>query len=113
MKCIKCGQDFDPGDFSLVLLHEHYGYNWNNGGHKERPPGILIGKSFTVEQSKNIERVGFVNESSDMDVTFRENGTYRYLDVPYEMFLSVAKSENPGAAIANDIKGKFRFIRVD
>lgn len=113
MKCVKCGHDFDPGNFSLVLLHEHYGYNWNNeDNQKERPPGILVGQTFTVEQSENIERVRFVNDSGDMDVTFRGANTYRYLDVPYDTFLSVAKSDNPGATIANDIKGKFRFVQI-
>jgi len=66
-------------------------------------------------QSSAIESVDYQtnNGSPWLDVTFKSGGKYRYLDVPLSVFNELANAESYGRFFQNNIRGQFKFEKLD
>jgi len=68
-------------------------------------------------KSSNIQTVSFTDtDKSDdgmMEITFSSGKTYRYFEVPYEVFDSLCNAESPGSFFAHEVKGHYEFEKVE
>ena len=84
MKCLTCGDFFNMSNLSEVLMHEHKGIWLRNN-----ITGQLSCVSLAEKESINVKNISFNNDDDSMDVTYRNDNTYRYLDIPYDVFLKL------------------------
>lgn len=70
-------------------------------------------RTFTEEESKNIKRLAFNYDRNTVDVLFRDDDDYRYLDVPSALLAEFSNSDKPGAFLAQRIKGHYRFYHLN
>jgi hypothetical protein len=62
--------------------------------------------------SSNLAAVGYDEESSILQVEFKNGGTYQYFDVPENLFEGLRDADSVGGFLAKNIKGGFRFSKV-
>jgi hypothetical protein len=62
--------------------------------------------------SSNIESVGYDEDSSTMQLQFKNGGLYQYFDVPEDVFIGLRDAPSAGKYLAERIKGVFRFSKV-
>lgn len=62
--------------------------------------------------SSNIESVGHDEDSSTLQVEFKNGGTYQYFDVTEEEFIGLRDADSPGKYFASRIKGTYRYSKV-
>ncbi len=62
-------------------------------------------------KSSNIAKTRYVD--GNMDIQFTNGATYRYKDVPEEVFDELLKAESVGKFFFSKIKGKFEYEEVD
>lgn len=63
--------------------------------------------------SKNVDSIDYLASKTVMTVKFRNGGEYQYFDVPEDVFKQFQVAKSPGVFMAESIKGKFRFAKVD
>lgn len=108
MNCTICGENIDLNSLNDVLFHEHIGLECD-----ANITGCLVEKSFTKEESINIEKISFNKDDSTMDLTYRNTGTYRYFDLPEYLFKLMSDAQNPGKFLHEKIKGNFRYHYIN
>jgi hypothetical protein len=108
IECGICHELFSPADLSEVFKHEH------NGLSCETKVGVCVERIFTEAESVNIKRLRFDYAKGTVDVCFRRwEADYRYLDVPSNILVDFSNSDKPGAFLAQQIKGNFRFYHLN
>jgi hypothetical protein len=60
--------------------------------------------------SSNVSSVK--RDGGDLIVTFKNGGSYRYEDVPDEVYVEYEKAESKGSFIARSLRGKFRTQKL-
>jgi len=66
----------------------------------------------TNVDSSNVESVGYDEDSSTLQVEFKNGGVYQYFDVPEEVFIGLRDADSVGRYLNVNIKGIFRYSKV-
>ena len=66
----------------------------------------------TSVNSSNVESVGYDEDSSTLQVEFKNGGTYQYFDVPENVFIGLRDADSVGGYLAAVIKGSYRYSKV-
>lgn len=62
--------------------------------------------------STNIARLQYNMETLALDVEFRSGKTYRYHEVPYDIFNAFIAAPSPGKFLNSTIKGVYREKQI-
>ena len=63
-------------------------------------------------QSSMMTRVEYDEEAREFDITFTSGKTYRYLDVPLEIYVGLLDAESKGEFFNDAIKDEFVYGAV-
>ena len=63
-------------------------------------------------ESSNVEAVGYDEDSSTLQVEFKNGGLYQYFDVPIHIFEGLRDASSVGQYLATNIKGIYRYSKV-
>lgn len=63
-------------------------------------------------KSSQIKAIGYDNETSELYVAFNNSTTYKYSNVPYEVYEKMLASESIGKFLGAFIKGKYEYVKV-
>jgi len=63
-------------------------------------------------ESSSLHAVGYAPETKSLRVTFRNGSTYRYFDVPYEVFQDLLHANSKGRYFNDSIRPAFRYERL-
>ncbi|MBU0673149.1 MAG: KTSC domain-containing protein [Proteobacteria bacterium] len=66
----------------------------------------------TSVDSSNVESVGYDEDSSTLQIEFKNGSTYQYFDVPEDVFIGLRDADSVGRYLAARIKGTYRYSRV-
>lgn len=66
----------------------------------------------TNVDSSNVESVGYDENSSTLQVEFKNGGVYQYFDVPEEVFVGLRDADSVGRYLNANIKGTYRYSKV-
>lgn len=62
--------------------------------------------------STNVASVGYSRHLRALEIEFTRGAIYRFLDVPSNVYRGLLAAESKGRFIAENIRGKYRFVRV-
>ena len=62
--------------------------------------------------STNVASVGYSRHLRALEIEFTRGAIYRFLDVPPKVHQGLIAAESKGRFIAENIRGKYRFVRV-
>ena len=83
---------------------ERAAYRATHGTREERSGRFI--------QSPTILSVEYDNDARAMDITFAEGRTYRYLDVPPEIYANLLDAESKGRFFLRNIRDTFAYDEV-
>lgn len=63
-------------------------------------------------KSSNVVSVGYEAETRTLEIQFK-SGVYQYAGVPPETYANLLTAESIGRYVAQEIRAKFKGIRVD
>ena len=66
----------------------------------------------TNVDSSNVESVGYDENSSTLQVEYKNGGVYQYFDVPEEVFIGLRDTDSVGRYLNANIKGTYRYSKV-
>lgn len=66
----------------------------------------------TSVDSSNVESVGYDEDSSTLQIEFKNGSTYQYFDVPEDVFIGLRDADSVGRYLTAMIKGTYRYSRV-
>lgn len=66
----------------------------------------------THVDSSNVEAVGYDEDSSTMQVEFKNGTMYQYFDVPENVFIGLRDADSVGGYLAASVKGAYRYSKV-
>ena len=66
----------------------------------------------THVDSSNVEAVGYDEDSSTLQVAFKNGTMYQYFDVPENVFIALRDADSVGGYLAARIKGTYRYSKV-
>jgi hypothetical protein len=64
-------------------------------------------------QSSVMTSIGYDNETQALDITFTSGETYRYSNVPRDIYAALLNAESKGEFFNDHVKGIFPFTKVD
>lgn len=62
--------------------------------------------------SSNVDTVGYDEDSSTLEVGFKNGATYQYFDVPKNIYEELRDAGSVGGYLASHVKGIYRYSRV-
>jgi hypothetical protein len=62
--------------------------------------------------SSNVESIGYDEDSSTLEIEFKNGTTYQYFDVPENVYNELKNADSVGGYLASRIKGTYRYSRV-
>ena len=62
--------------------------------------------------STNVASVGYSRHLHALEIEFVRGAVYRFLDVPQKLYRQLLASDSKGHFIAENLRGKYDFIRV-
>ncbi|MDP1550293.1 MAG: KTSC domain-containing protein [Nitrosomonas sp.] len=66
----------------------------------------------TSVTSSNVESIGYDEDSSTLEIEFKNGATYQYFDVPEVVFTELRDADSVGGYLAARIKGTYRYSKV-
>jgi hypothetical protein len=63
--------------------------------------------------SSNVASVGYDDESRTLEIGFHNGSVYQYFDVPRAVYESLISADSAGSYLHQNIKGVYRFARVE
>ncbi|MFA6601026.1 MAG: KTSC domain-containing protein [Candidatus Omnitrophota bacterium] len=63
-------------------------------------------------ESREIAVVGYAEETSTLEVTFRRGGVYRYREVPSGVYRQLMEAPSLGTFFAQQIKDRYPYEKV-
>lgn len=69
-------------------------------------------KSFLAKSSTRVNSISYQPETRELFVEFKRGGTYKYLEVPEEVYIALANTESIGKTLNSSVIGKYQFIRT-
>jgi hypothetical protein len=79
-------------------------YKAVHGAREERSGRFLV--------SSTITSVEYDDEARELDITFTSGKTYRYFNVPLEIYAEFLDAGSKGKFFNDNIKGAFAFVEV-
>ncbi len=76
-------------------------------------PAAAAVAAVTDVDSSLLDKVAYDPTSQDLVITFQNGETYRYLQVPQAVYDSLMQAASKGQFFAQNIKGKFQFVKAD
>lgn len=64
-------------------------------------------------KSSQISYIGYDEDNNELYVTFSNDTTYKYSDVPKEVYNELSKAKSVGKYFAQNIKNKYSTIKVN
>jgi hypothetical protein len=64
-------------------------------------------------QSTVMTSIRYDNKARALDITFTSGETYRYSDVPRDIYVALLDAESKGEFFNDRVKGVFPFTKVD
>lgn len=64
-----------------------------------------------ILNASNIQKIQW--DESNLIIYFHNGGVYQYFDVPKELSVWLGDAKSPGAFLNREIKGKYRYTRID
>jgi len=62
--------------------------------------------------SSNISSIGYDEDSSTLEVEFKNGAVYQYFDVNINIYKGLMEAGSQGQYLAQHIKGHYRYVRV-
>ena len=62
--------------------------------------------------STNVASVGYSRNLHALEIEFVRGAVYRFLDVPQKVYRQLLASDSKGHFIAENLRGKYDFVRV-
>jgi len=62
--------------------------------------------------STNVASVGYDEDSSTLQIAFKNGTMYQYFDVPENVFIGLRDADSVGGYLAANIKGTYRYSKV-
>lgn len=62
--------------------------------------------------SSNIAAIGYDADGQTLTIEFRSGGTYEFYDVPEQVFEGLRTASSLGQYFQNNIRGRYRYVRV-
>lgn len=62
--------------------------------------------------SSNLDHVGYDDEKEVLDITFLSGSTYRYYDVPYDVYQGLVDATSKGRFFWRNIRNDFNYQRL-
>ena len=62
--------------------------------------------------SSNVESIGYDEDSSTLQIEFKNGTMYQYFDVPENVFIGLRDADSVGGYLAARIKGVYRYSKV-
>ena len=62
--------------------------------------------------SSNVASIGYSRHLRALEIEFVRGAVYRFLDVPRSVYRDLMTTSSKGHFIAENIRGKYRFVRV-
>ena len=66
----------------------------------------------TPVTSSNVASIGYDEDSSTLEIEFKNGATYQYFDVPENVFTELRDADSIGEYLAARIKGTYRYSKV-
>jgi hypothetical protein len=66
----------------------------------------------TNVDSSNVESVGYDEDSSTLQIEFKNGAMYQYFDVTEDVFIGLRDADSVGRYLAANIKGTYRYSKV-
>ncbi len=66
----------------------------------------------TPVQSSNVVSVGYSRHLHALEIEFVRGAVYRFLDVQPRLYRQLLAADSKGRFIAENLRGKYRFVRV-
>lgn len=63
-------------------------------------------------ESSQLSYIGFDDENNKLYVTFKNNKTYEYSDVPYNVWKEFKTSTSIGSYFSKNIKNKYQYKEI-
>lgn len=63
-------------------------------------------------ESSNIASIGYDEDSSTLEIEFRNGGVYQYFDVPFQVYDGLMEAASKGQYLAQYIKGQYRYVKI-
>lgn len=63
-----------------------------------------------IENSSNVDQYGY--ENGTLLVSFKNGSHYNYYDVPAKLFEDLQKAESKGKFLNENIKGKYKYDKL-
>lgn len=105
VKCEQCGNIYNRAYLDQVMEHTHNGLDLG-----ETIKGIQVQKMWP--ESKNISRTYYDTIQDILEIEFRNNHVYHYIDVSMSIWMELLKTDHIGKFYSEKIKGSFRFIQI-
>ncbi|MFT4907566.1 MAG: hypothetical protein ACI978_001649 [Oleispira sp.] len=65
-----------------------------------------------IVDSSNVAEIGYDEESSTLQIEFKNGTIYQYFDVPDDLFEGLRTADSVGGYLAANIKGVYRYSKV-
>jgi hypothetical protein len=62
--------------------------------------------------SSNVETIAYDEDSSTLQIEFKNGSIYQYFDVPANVFAELRNADSIGKYLAANIKGAYRYSKV-
>ncbi|MCK9619581.1 MAG: KTSC domain-containing protein [Methylobacter sp.] len=62
--------------------------------------------------SSNVESIRYYEDSSTLEIEFKNGATYQYFDVPENVYNGLRDAGSVGGYLASTIKGNYRYSRI-
>jgi len=69
-------------------------------------------ESVIIQNSTNVARLRFYEDTQTLEVEFRNGGVYQYFDVPQPLYEQLIAAESVGTFLNTQIKGAYRYARA-
>jgi len=64
-----------------------------------------------ILNASNVHKIEW--DDNNLIVQFNNGGRYQYLDIPAEISIGMSEAKSPGSYLNREIKGKYRYTRID
>jgi hypothetical protein len=69
-------------------------------------------KKFSINESRCVANVDYDNETQSLTVEFNQRGTYRYSNVPLDVYVDFATAGSQGTYFNLYIRPQYAFERI-
>ena len=64
-----------------------------------------------ILKASNVYKIRW--DENNLFVHFNNGGVYQYLDIPEKLSIGMSEAESPGAFLSREIKGNYRYARIE